>query len=316
MLGQQRRVGASADWGRLRFTMDDVSAKAVREAFTRLYGDGLAYRSEALINWCPGCRTSVSDLEVIATPETGTLWTIRYHLIDEATGEPDPDTTISIATTRPETLLGDTAVAVHPDDERYRALVGRRVRIPFVERDVAIIADPAVERGVRHGRGQDHPGPRPGRLRDGQTSRPRLDRHLRRPRPGQRARRAVRRPGPLRRARPHRRGARGRGRPRGIGGARDGHRALPAQRRRDRTADQDPVVRADATARGRRAGGYPRRQDSNPARAVREDLGELAHRHPRLEREPPAVVGPPDPRLVLPGRARDREPTRGRPGCL
>ena len=151
MLGQQRRVGASADWGRLRFTMDEVSAKAVREAFTRLYADGLAYRSEALINWCPGCRTSVSDLEVIATPETGTLWTIRYHLIDEATGKPDPDATISIATTRPETLLGDTAVAVHPDDERYRALVGRRVRIPFVERDVAIIADPAVERGFGTG---------------------------------------------------------------------------------------------------------------------------------------------------------------------
>jgi len=151
ILGQQRRVGASADWGRLRFTMDEVSAKAVREAFTRLYGEGLAYRSEALVNWCPGCQTSVSDLEVIGTPETGTLWTIRYHLIDDATGGPDPDATISIASTRPETLLGDTAVAVHPDDERYRALVGRRVRIPFVERDVAIIADPAVERGFGTG---------------------------------------------------------------------------------------------------------------------------------------------------------------------
>jgi valyl-tRNA synthetase len=151
MLAQQRRVGASADWGRLRFTMDEVSARAVREAFARLYADGLAYRSEALVNWCPGCRTSVSDLEVVGTPETGTLWTIRYHLIDEASGGPDPDATISIATTRPETLLGDTAVAVHPDDERYRSLVGRRVRIPFVERDVPIIADPMVERGFGTG---------------------------------------------------------------------------------------------------------------------------------------------------------------------
>ena len=101
MLGQQRRVGASADWARLRYTMDEGSAKAVRVAFERLYRDDLAYRTEALVNWCPGCRTSVSDLEVVATPETGTLWTIRYHLVDEATGSPDPRATISIATTRP-----------------------------------------------------------------------------------------------------------------------------------------------------------------------------------------------------------------------
>src|SRR4051794_1848566 len=146
MLTQQRRVGGSFDWSRLRYTMDDGSAKAVRVAFDRLYRDGLAYRTEALINWCPGCRTSVSDLEVLATPETGRLWTIRYHLLDEATGQPDPAAGLEIATTRPETLLGDTAVAVHPDDDRYRALVGRRVRIPFVERDVPIVADPVVER--------------------------------------------------------------------------------------------------------------------------------------------------------------------------
>ena len=146
MLAQQRRVGASADWGRLRYTMDEVSARAVRVAFERLYRDGLAYRTEALVNWCPGCLTSVSDLEVVSTPETGTLWSIRYHLIDEATGRPDPDETITVATTRPETLLGDTGVAVHPDDERYRALLGRRARIPFVERDVPIITDDVVDR--------------------------------------------------------------------------------------------------------------------------------------------------------------------------
>ena len=146
MLTQQRRVGGSFDWSRLRYTMDEGSAKAVRVAFERLYRDGLAYRTEALINWCPGCRTSVSDLEVLPTPEIGRLWTIRYHLIDEATGQPDPEREIEVATTRPETILGDTAVAVHPDDDRYRALVGRRVRIPFVERDVPIVADPVVER--------------------------------------------------------------------------------------------------------------------------------------------------------------------------
>jgi len=151
MLGQQRRLGASADWGRLRFTMDEVSAKAVRVAFERLYRDGLAYRTEALINWCPGCRTSVSDLETIPTPETGTLWTIRYQLLDDSTGQPSPAETIQVATTRPETILGDTAVAVHPDDERYVGLVGRRVRIPFVERDVPIVADAAVDRAFGTG---------------------------------------------------------------------------------------------------------------------------------------------------------------------
>jgi valyl-tRNA synthetase len=145
ILGQERRLGASFDWGRLRFTMDEGSATAVRVAFKTLYDRDLAYRTEALVNWCPGCRTSVSDLEVVATPETGTLWTIRYHLMDEATGEPDPNETIAVATTRPETILGDTAVAVHPDDDRFRHLVGRRVRIPFVERDVPIISDPAVD---------------------------------------------------------------------------------------------------------------------------------------------------------------------------
>jgi valyl-tRNA synthetase len=151
MLGQERRLGASADWERLRFTMDEGSARAVRVSFKRLYDDGLAYRAEALINWCPGCRTSVSDLEVIPTPETGTLWTIRYHLIDEATGKPDPGTWISVATTRPETILGDTAVAVHPDDERYRGIVGRTARIPFVERDVPVIADEVVDRSFGTG---------------------------------------------------------------------------------------------------------------------------------------------------------------------
>ncbi len=145
ILRQSRRFGSSLDWSRTRFTMDDVSSKAVRTAFTRLYRDDLAYRTEALINWCPGCRTSVSDLEVVPTPETGTLWTVRYHLLD-ADGRVDPDRTISVATTRPETILGDVAVAVHPDDPRYAAVVGERVVIPFVDRPVPIIADPVVQR--------------------------------------------------------------------------------------------------------------------------------------------------------------------------
>ncbi len=157
ILGQQRRVGASLDMSRLRFTLDEVSARAVREAFLRLYREGLAYRTEALIHWCPGCRTSVSDLEVIPTQTTGSLWTMRYHLIDEASasaggaGKPDPNAWIAVATTRPETLLGDTAVAVNPEDPRYTALIGRRAMIPFVDREVPIIADAVVDRAFGTG---------------------------------------------------------------------------------------------------------------------------------------------------------------------
>ncbi len=150
MTGQLQRVGASLDWSRERFTMDEGSALAVRTAFKRLYDDGLAYRAEALVSWCPTCRTSISDLETIATPETGTLWTIRYHLVG-TDGRPDPDAWLSVATTRPETILGDAAVAVHPEDERYQALIGRTLRIPFVERDVPVIADDVVERAFGTG---------------------------------------------------------------------------------------------------------------------------------------------------------------------
>jgi valyl-tRNA synthetase len=149
IMGQQRRLGISADWGRERFTMDARSARAVRVAFKRLYEDGLAYRGQKLVNWCPGCGTSVSDLEVIGTPEQGRLWSIRYHLLPEGAApgaDPSHDETITVATTRPETILGDTAVAVHPEDPRYASLVGRTVRIPFVDRDVPIIADAFVER--------------------------------------------------------------------------------------------------------------------------------------------------------------------------
>ena len=141
---QHQRLGASVDWNRLRFTMDEGSARAVRVAFKKLYDDGLAYRGEQLINWCTGDLTSVSDLEVIATPTKGTLWSVRYHLVDDD-GQPLAGETITVATTRPETILGDTAVAVHPDDERYTAFVGRRVLIPFVNRIVPIISDDVVK---------------------------------------------------------------------------------------------------------------------------------------------------------------------------
>lgn len=140
ILAQFRRLGASADWGRTRFTMDEVSSRAVRTAFATLYERGLAYRTEALVNWCPGCKTSVSDLESIAVEERGSIWEIRYPL--EGGG---PDEGIVVATTRPETMLGDTAVAVHPGDPRYAHLIGRRVVVPFVDRAVPIVGDDFVD---------------------------------------------------------------------------------------------------------------------------------------------------------------------------
>ena len=148
--GQLQRFGASLDWSRERFTMDEVSARAVRVAFKRLWDAGLVYRGEALVNWCPRCLTTISDLENVHRDESGTLWTIRYHL-ERDDGSPDPDAWISVATTRPETLLGDTAVAVHPDDDRYRHLVGRHAILPFLGRRLPIVADAHVERAFGTG---------------------------------------------------------------------------------------------------------------------------------------------------------------------
>jgi valyl-tRNA synthetase len=135
---QLKRLGASCDWWRLRFTMDQGLSSAVREVFVRLYEDGLIYRGSYIINWCPRCQTALADLEVEHTESEGQLWHLRYPLA----GRPG---SISVATTRPETMLGDTAVAVHPEDGRYRELVGSRVVLPLVNREIPIIADPSVD---------------------------------------------------------------------------------------------------------------------------------------------------------------------------
>ena len=132
---QHKALGASLDWQRERFTMDEGLSRAVREVFVRLHEEGLIYREKKLINWCPDCHTALSDLEVEQKDaETGELWSFAYPLAD-GTGE------IVVATTRPETMLGDTAVAVHPEDERYRAVVGKNVRHPLTGREFPIIAD-------------------------------------------------------------------------------------------------------------------------------------------------------------------------------
>ncbi|SET43206.1 valyl-tRNA synthetase [Nitrosospira multiformis] len=144
---QMRRMGASCDWSRERFTMDEGLSRAVTEVFVRLYREGLIYRGERLVNWDPVLQTAVSDLEVISVEEEGSLWHILYPFEKDAGGNQDgakPEGLI-VATTRPETMLGDMAVAVHPDDERYRHLIGRHVRLPLCERSIPIIADTYVD---------------------------------------------------------------------------------------------------------------------------------------------------------------------------
>ncbi len=135
---QMRRLGTSPDWKRERFTMDAGLSRTVTETFVRLYNEGLIYRGKRLVNWDPVLQTAVSDLEVVQEEEQGHLWHIRYPLADGSA-------TLTVATTRPETMLGDTAVMVHPDDERYRHLVGRMVTLPLCGREIPIIADAYVD---------------------------------------------------------------------------------------------------------------------------------------------------------------------------
>lgn len=124
---QMRHIGCSIDWSKMRFTMDEGFSKAVHKVFIQLYEEGLIYRGNRLVNWDPKLGTAVSDLEVITETESGHLWHIRYPIVDS-------DAYITIATTRPETLLGDTAIAVHPDDERYQHLIGKQVELPQIGR--------------------------------------------------------------------------------------------------------------------------------------------------------------------------------------
>jgi valyl-tRNA synthetase len=145
---QMRRLGTSPDWSRERFTMDAGLSTAVTEVFVRLYNEGLIYRGKRLVNWDPVLQTAVSDLEVVSTEEDGFIWEINYPLED---GHGHTHGFLTVATTRPETLLGDTAVAVNPEDERYRHLVGKHVRLPVAERTIPIIADDYVDQAFGTG---------------------------------------------------------------------------------------------------------------------------------------------------------------------
>ena len=142
--GQQRRMGISCDWTRERFTLDDGLSDAVLEAFIRLYKDDLIYRGNYLVNWCPRCESAISDLEVEHEPVEGKLYTFRYPL-HAGNGDAPPTDHVEVSTTRPETILGDTAVAVHPEDERYAHLIGRTAFVPILNREIPVIADEHVD---------------------------------------------------------------------------------------------------------------------------------------------------------------------------
>ena len=145
---QHRRLGASADWSSEVFTLDDTPQRAVRTTFKKMFDDGLIYRGERLINWCPRCRTALSDLEVDHEEQQGNLWYLRYPVVDGANADGSPRLTgehITVATTRPETYVGDTAVAVNPKDDRYTSWIGRTVMLPVILREIPVLADEAIE---------------------------------------------------------------------------------------------------------------------------------------------------------------------------
>jgi len=144
ILSQMKRLGASVDWQREYFTMDENLSVAVREAFTRLYHQGLIYRGAYIVNWCPRCQTAISDLEVVYDEHKGHLWEIRYPVLNDQ-GQKSGEY-LTVATTRPETMLGDSAVAIHPDDERYTHLHGKNLRLPLIGREIPIILDEWVSR--------------------------------------------------------------------------------------------------------------------------------------------------------------------------
>ena len=255
ILDDFRRIGASLDYRRSRMTMDDGYSRAVMQFFVHLYSRGWIYRANRIINWCPYHETSLSDLELEHEDVDDTLSTIRYPLADG-------DGFIPIATVRPATIPADVAVAVHPDDERYKHLIGREVIVPWTENRVPVIADERVERRVRYRCAEDHACTRSDRLRD----RPR-------PRPAGAELHRPRRPGHRGRAR---RADAGRGRredPRLVPRARPAReaRALSAQRRvlralplAHRAAHLAAVVVLDGADQAAPARGAPERRDPLP----------------------------------------------------
>ncbi len=186
---QQKKMGASCDWSRSRFTMDEGCSKAVRETFCELYDKGLIYKGSRIINWCPHCLTALSDAEVEYVDKPGHLWYIRYPLSD---GSGD----IVVATTRPETMMGDTGVAVNPEDEKFKHLIGKTCILPIMNREIPIVGDEYCEIGFGTGAVKMTPAHDPNDFEVGLRHNLEVIRHRRR-RYDQRKRRQVQRHGPL-----------------------------------------------------------------------------------------------------------------------
>ena len=294
ILGQMRRLGDSVDWSRERFTMDAGLSRAVQTIFKRLYEDGLIYRAQRIINWCPRCLTALSDIEVEHSDDEGELVSIRY-------GEGEDE--IVVATTRVETMLGDTAVAVHPDDPRYAHLVGREIELPLTGRQIPVVADPHVDPEFGTGAVKVTPAHDPDDFEIGRRhdlpSLVVMDERgvITAPGPFQDLDRFEARPAVLTALRAEGRIVAER-RPylHAVG-------SLLAVRHHGRASAVAPVVR-----QGRAAGqGCWRRRAGQPgADLPAGDVGavlRLGRRHARLVHQPSAVVGTPDPGLV---RARRR----------
>ena len=313
---QMRRMGDSVDWSHEYFTMDDDLSQTVTETFVRLYEQGLIYRGKRLVNWDPELKTAVSDLEVVSEEEDGFLWHISYPLVDGSG-------VLTVATTRPETMLGDVAVMVHPEDERYRHLIGKQVRLPLCDRDIPVIADEYVDKEFGTGVvkvtpahdandyavGQRHKLPIIGvltldaKINENAPAKYRgLDRFVARKQvvadlealgllaghqEAQAHRAAMRAHGPDHRA--------------------DAHR--PVVRRHDQGERQGPGRQVH------RAEGHRRRPDRRGevrAGELGQHLQPVDEQHPGLVHLAPAVVGPPDPRLVRRGWQGLRRPQRSR----
>ena len=268
ILNQIRALGASVDWTRLRFTMDEGLSAAVRKVFVQLYNEGLIYKGDYIINWCSRCHTALADDEVEHEAHKGKLWKIRYHLADGSGS-------ITIATTRPETIPGDTAICVHPEDERYQHLVGKTAIVPVLGREIPIIADSYVDREFGTGALKvtpchDHNDWALGKKHDleflqvideGRLPHEDRGRHRSRRRPA------------------------GRGRPGQLRGP-----LLPLPHRGG-TACVHAVVRGHHQDGSRRPQGRAR-TDPHPAGILGQDLLSLAGQHPRLVHQPPDLVGP------------------------
>ena len=318
IVNQLKRLGASCDWSRERFTMDEGLSRAVVKVFVELHREGLIYKDKRLVNWDPALLTAISDLEVQQVEVKGSLWYLRYPLEGKTFNPDDPSTFIVVATTRPETMLGDSAVAVHPDDERYTHLVGKHVILPLVGRKIPIVADeysdpekgsgavkvtPAhdfndFEVGRRHNLPQisvlDQEGASRSRRQRGLFARiaGRLDAAC----------------GGIARRRPFRRaqanpGAAGGFRIPGAGRAEYAHGAAwRSLRRRHRALSDRPVVRRCQDHGAARHRGGAQRRDDVRAEELGKDLFRVDGEHPALVHLAPALVGSSDSGLVRAGR--------------